>query len=576
MAAAQPPSRSATPSILQKRPLEEDHAPAISSPLNPDAAPRARPAARPPPREQREKRETIKKREASARGSTPDKKGKHKGPEAPSPIKYAVPEPKLEAYEPPKDPTLVSHEPTPIFTPDGQVELKNPLDRPFHKAYRYLPCVADPLFPHKQWYRQTDQRPFGARMSFLDSDKRLHFDDTLTHVTNDKGWRMGRGNVAASEGSHYYEVKILRGVPSSGPPIPPGQEDTPQPHIRMGWARREAPLDAPVGYDGYSYGITDLRFETMHKSRPGKLFHPLPPFKTKKTKPGAAKPAPEPVVLSDPNIREGDVIGLEIRLPSLSLHRKVVSGNYNPAVDLTDGFDDPDPTSPFRIGQSIDVIRDRMPVAYKAQMYLEHFEYRPTAPMVHYGDRSVDPKHVSAVPSPNHEDPALRCLPFSSIRVYKNGELVGTAFENLMAFLPPASRLTGPEEQRCAFDDGMLGYSPAVAAFCGGVAQVNFGPDFWFPPAGLRREGKGEGNAATVDGEGDVAMGGGGESRVEEKRRLRGIGERFKEQVAEDIVWDIVDETVFFIQDGGVVHTGVQPGKASGASVGRKDKLVED
>ncbi|KAJ9638953.1 transcription factor, contains a PHD finger motif [Coniosporium tulheliwenetii] len=564
MAAAQPPSRSATPSILQKRPLEEDHAPAISSPLNPDAAPRARPAARPPPREQREKRETIKKREASARGSTPDKKGKHKGPEAPSPIKYAVPEPKLEAYEPPKDPTLVSHEPTPIFTPDGQVELKNPLDRfTLPQSLPLPPLRRRPLFPHKQWYRQTDQRPFGARMSFLDSDKRLHFDDTLTHVTNDKGWRMGRGNVAASEGSHYYEVKILRGVPSSGP-HPPGQEDTPQPHIRMGWARREAPSMRPPA------------LRNNAQIPPGQAVPPAPALQDQEDQTRRRQAAPEPVVLSDPNIREGDVIGLEIRLPSLSLHRKVVSGNYNPAVDLTDGFDDPDPTSPFRIGQSIDVIRDRMPVAYKAQMYLEHFEYRPTAPMVHYGDRSVDPKHVSAVPSPNHEDPALRCLPFSSIRVYKNGELVGTAFENLMAFLPPASRLTGPEEQRCAFDDGMLGYSPAVAAFCGGVAQVNFGPDFWFPPAGLRREGKGEGNAATVDGEGDVAMGGGGESRVEEKRRLRGIGERFKEQVAEDIVWDIVDETVFFIQDGGVVHTGVQPGKASGASVGRKDKLVED
>ena len=34
-------------------------------------------------------------------------------------------------------------------------------------------------------------------------------------------------------------------------------------------------------------------------------------------------------------------------------------------------------------------------------------------------------------------------------------------------------------------------------------------------------------------------------------RQLRGVGERYKEQVAEDITWDIIDEVDFFMQDGG-------------------------
>ena len=34
-------------------------------------------------------------------------------------------------------------------------------------------------------------------------------------------------------------------------------------------------------------------------------------------------------------------------------------------------------------------------------------------------------------------------------------------------------------------------------------------------------------------------------------RALRGVGERYKEQIAEDIVWDIIDEVDFFMQDGG-------------------------
>ncbi|KAL8934644.1 MAG: hypothetical protein Q9211_005126, partial [Gyalolechia sp. 1 TL-2023] len=75
---ASPRPRSATPSTIpQKRPLnleDEQHVPAVSSPLNPDAASlRARKA---PAREQREKKESLKKREAkgvdSARSATPD------------------------------------------------------------------------------------------------------------------------------------------------------------------------------------------------------------------------------------------------------------------------------------------------------------------------------------------------------------------------------------------------------------------------------------------------------------------------------------------------------------------------
>ena len=36
------------------------------------------------------------------------------------------------------------------------------------------------------------------------------------------------------------------------------------------------------------------------------------------------------------------------------------------------------------------------------------------------GSAATDP------PNPNHPEPSLRTLPFSSIKVYKNGELLGT------------------------------------------------------------------------------------------------------------------------------------------------------
>ncbi|KAF2817059.1 uncharacterized protein BDZ99DRAFT_492962 [Mytilinidion resinicola] len=556
--AEQPQSRGSTPGAVPplRRPLEDDHhAPAVSSPLNPnpDAAARSRPA-RPPPREQREKRETLKKREASAsaRGSTPNPKSKKNGESTPSPMRYSVPEPKVSDYEVPKDGIFASHEPNPILTPDEQTELKKAVDHAWNKkGYRYTHCVADPHFRHKQFYRQSDSRPYGPRMSHEDCDKWFHFDESASMVTNEKGWRMGRGNVVAREGRLYYEVKVVKGIPTDGPPALKHTENghpIAQPHVRMGWARREAPLDAPVGFDGYSYAITDLRLETMHRSRASKIFKPLPKgtkSKYAKARPPHGKPSPVEYI-TDMDVREGDVIGLEIQLPSLSMHRKVVEGIYNPAVDIGDGFDvgphSSGPRDPLNMDRPLDIIRDRIPVPYKGNFYFEQLDYVATKPMESYSDRGPTPKTVL---SPNHDDPPLRSLPHSAIKVYKNGKDVGIAFENLLAFLPPASAPSAPAGARLGFDDGMVGYFPCIAAFCGGIAQVNFGPDFWCPPEEIVNQSK------------DVDMAGSdANDAIPEGRKLRAIGDRYKEQIAEDVVWDIIDEVDFFIQDGGWDYRG--------------------
>jgi COMPASS component BRE2 len=392
-------------------------------------------------------------------------------------------------------------------------------------------------------------------MSVEDSDRSIHFDDTTTAITNEKGWRMSRANVFAREGSLYYEVKIIKGVPAEGPVIPSGQEAVPQPHIRMGWARREAPLDAPVGFDGYSYGITDIRFETMHRSRSAKIALPvLGKSKAKKSK--VAQPPP-PVHEND-HVRTGDVIGLLITLPSLSLHNKVIDGIYNPAVDVSPGFDDP-------IAGAPDIIRDRIPVPYRGNIYFEQFEYQATKSIDTYSDRGPFNK---VQPHPNHEDVVLRSLPHSSIKVFKNGKLIGTAFEKLLAFLPPSSVIPASTGARVGFDDGSLGYYPCVSSFSGGIAQTNFGPDFWFPPEELfptaapaTAPAEAEGEAPAADADADVHMGGTvpgvvgaaepSSSSLLDMSKPRGICDRYKEQVVEDVVWDIIDESDFFAQDGG-------------------------
>ena len=562
MAEPQPSSRSNTPTLAPplRRPLEEDHVPAVSSPLNPnpssDAAARPRPRVPPREREQREKRETLKKREASGttRATTPNPKSKkEKRPSADSPMRYSIPEPKAPDYNPPKDGVFLSHEPNPLYAPDGVTELRKPQDYAWNKkGYKYTHCVADPLFRHKQYYRQSDSRPYGPRMSHEDSDKWFYFDDSATIVSQEKGWRMGRGNVVAREGRMYYEVKILRGIPANGPkdPLDPKTGDTkPGPHVRMGWARREAPLDGPVGFDGYSYAITDARFEAQHRSRASKIFKPLPKgakSKHMKARPPHGKPVPVEYV-TDQHISEGDVIGLEIQLPSLSMHRKVVQGIYNPAVDLGDGFDTATNADPF--DRPLDIIRDRIPVPYKGNFYFEQLDYQVTKMVEAYHDRGPVPK---IHPSPNHEDVSVRSLPHSHIKVYKNGQEVGIAFENLLAFLPPASVPSVEAVKagaRTGFDDGMVGYLPAISVFNGGIAQVNMGPHFWCPPPELRAT-PSDTHASAVDSS---------DSNTPHPRPLRPIGERYKEQIAEDVVWDVVDEVDFFAQDGGWEYKGDAP-----------------
>jgi COMPASS component BRE2 len=136
MAEDRPLSGSTTPLAHPPRiPLDADHAPVVSSPLNPDAA-KARASKPPAPareREQREKKESLKKRENAdnkARGGTPDSKAKkHRGPTVPSPMRYIIPEPKASDYEIPKDQLWISHEPMPFFAPGGDAELRKPIDQ---------------------------------------------------------------------------------------------------------------------------------------------------------------------------------------------------------------------------------------------------------------------------------------------------------------------------------------------------------------------------------------------------------------------------------------------------------------
>lgn len=410
------------------------------------------------------------------------------------------------------------------------------------KNFHYTHCIADPAFPSSLYYRQTETEPFGARLNFEDTSTHMFLDEGARHVTTDKGFRMAKANVGIRSGRWYWECKITSGIPKRKHSTSNLNTESANGHVRMGWARREATLDAPVGFDAYSYGLRDAKGQKVFMSRPKDFFPP------------------------GQDIQEGDVIGLEINLPSEALHRKVVEGHFNPAVDLTD--DEPQGI------EATDIIRDRVPIRFKAHLYFEQIEYHPSKELEELMNPSPVISSLGGIggagqePGPTHPYPSLRTLPHSSIKIYKNGELMGTPFTDLLAFLPPASKPLAQVGAREGLDDGMLGYYPAVSVFRGGAAEVNFGPNFWYPPPGY-------------EDDDEVDMIGSDQAPVSKPSLPRAVGERYDEQIVEDIVYDIVDEVDFWMQDGGVSGKGAATGvlrNTGGASApdGGIKELVQD
>jgi COMPASS component BRE2 len=131
MAEGQTPPELSIQSPAQLPALTNDHAPSIPSPLNPDAPTRVSTRTpKPIVREQREKKDSLKKREAAAsgtpgRGATPDVKTPNKAKWSATtvaPLRYQLSYPESGAWLPPRD--VVFDEQGVLFAPNGQGELR--------------------------------------------------------------------------------------------------------------------------------------------------------------------------------------------------------------------------------------------------------------------------------------------------------------------------------------------------------------------------------------------------------------------------------------------------------------------
>ena len=296
-----------------------------------------------------------------------------------------------------------------------------------------MPCGPSPnpspsaLFP---FYRTLPGPPScpPIHLSWYDRSPHLRLSPDALTATTDRGYRSVRANIGVREGTWYYEAIVERGDGARGGGAGTGG-DTGNAHVRIGWGRREANFDGPVGMDAYGYGIRDVGGEKVHISRPkpyGKSFG------------------------------TGDVIGCLITLPP-----------YKPK----------------------EIRRKRIPIRYKGQLYFEMDEYGVQKEMEALVDREGKAAKT-VLPTKGRDAPRpLPTLPGSRLEFFLNGEPLGTAFENIYDFtpLPPPPHATKKEVKDILYDDGSLGYFPMISMFGRGKVRCNFGPDWRYPPAAKAR-----------------------------------------------------------------------------------------
>jgi COMPASS component BRE2 len=328
-------------------------------------------------------------------------------------------------------------------------------------GFRYTPAGVSPPSSTLPC-RTIESTPTSTRVSWEDRSPFVRVTPDGLGLAGDKGFRSARCNVPIREGKWYMEVKIEQG---GGEKL--GDSTAREGcHVRLGWGRREAPLNGPVGLDGYSYGIRDKTGEKVNLSRPRPYGRPF---------------------------GSGDVVGMYISLPPRR------------------HADEADPHDPAHIK------RERIAIEFKGQEYFESLEYAQSKEMISLMEFSNKPTNKSSVPSSSKKSATVKnlperggrtnksqsqpstlrplpTLPNSYIAFFINGECQGIAFKDIYDFLQlrttPSSRKSGKQRRpregatlehkhkENPFDDGSLGYYPFISLFNDARVRLNPGPVF--------------------------------------------------------------------------------------------------
>uniref|UniRef100_T1INU9 B30.2/SPRY domain-containing protein n=1 Tax=Strigamia maritima TaxID=126957 RepID=T1INU9_STRMM len=143
-----------------------------------------------------------------------------------------------------------------------------PMEHPFNKdGYRYLLAEPDLHAPHRRefdesadwagkpipgWLYRTNVPPT-VLLALNDRAPQLLISEDRLAVIGDKGYSMVRATHGINRGSWYFEAKIEE--------MPEGSA------TRLGWSQALGNLQAPLGYDRFSYAWRSRKGTRFHESR---------------------------------------------------------------------------------------------------------------------------------------------------------------------------------------------------------------------------------------------------------------------------------------------------------------------
>ena len=174
---------------------------------------------------------------------------------------------------------------------------------PIDDALNFLPSVEA---VSNAALKSIDDFPPYVTMNIRDSAPQLTLEDVTPNTINDnekeaaagsvdfsrtirrfvvrggmRGYRMSRASHGVSHGCYYYEAIVLGSKSGVGMKRPREEgeknaneneesievSDQNSGHLRIGWSTMLGDLQAPVGYDKYSYGVRDIMGSRIHNKR---------------------------------------------------------------------------------------------------------------------------------------------------------------------------------------------------------------------------------------------------------------------------------------------------------------------
>ncbi|XP_074647250.1 set1/Ash2 histone methyltransferase complex subunit ASH2-like isoform X2 [Tubulanus polymorphus] len=119
-----------------------------------------------------------------------------------------------------------------------------PLEHPFNKdGYRYYLAESDPHAPGRQAFDESNEW----------AAPQLKISDDRFTVTGEKGYSMVRATHSVNKGRWYFEVNL--------------DELPAESATRIGWSQHLGNLQAPCGYDKFSYSWRSRKGTFFHQSR---------------------------------------------------------------------------------------------------------------------------------------------------------------------------------------------------------------------------------------------------------------------------------------------------------------------